>query len=116
MAKRKNQLADKLSGTTAESRPGWRDTILTGVPTSPSVESVEDSAPLPPKRRPSRNKPMRKTYYLPPPLIERIEILAEEEQVGISALVTFLLNTSVELVESGHLEIPTAPAKRQIVQ
>ncbi|PID85705.1 MAG: hypothetical protein CSB13_06670 [Chloroflexi bacterium] len=115
MAKRKNQLADKLGGTTTEARPGWRDTILTGLPTTP-VESAEDSAPLPPKRTPSHNKPMRKTYYLPPPLIKRIEILAEEEQVGISALVTFLLNTSVELVESGHLEIPTAPARRQIVQ
>jgi hypothetical protein len=113
MARRKNQLADKLSSS-SETRPGWRDTILSGV--SAPAESVAETAPTPPKRKPARNKPMRKTYYLSPSLIERIEILAEEEQVGISALVSFLLNTSVELVESGHLEIPTAPAKRRIVQ
>jgi hypothetical protein len=114
MARRKNQLADKLGGST-EARPGWRDTIMTNVPPS-QTDMMAETAPTPPKRKPSRNKPMRKTYYLPPALIERIEILADEEQVGISALVTYLLNTSVELVESGHLEIPTAPAKRQIVQ
>ena len=114
MARRKNQLADKL-GSSTETRPGWRDTILPGA-SSPQAEMVADAAPLPPKRKPARNKPTRKTYYLSPSLIERIEILADEEQVGISALVSFLLNTSVELVESGHLEIPTAPAKRQIVQ
>ncbi len=115
MARRKSQLADKLGGGSTEIRPGWRDTILPNVP-SAQAETAADIAPLPPKRKPARNKPLRKTYYLSPALIERIEILAEEEQVGISALVAFLLNTSVELVESGHLEIPTAPAKRQIVQ
>lgn len=115
MARRKNQLADKLGSSGTESRPGWRDTIMTGVSSS-QADTMMETAPVPPKRMVSRNKPMRKTYYLPPALIERIEILADEEQVGISALVTFLLNTSVELVESGHLEIPTAPAKRQIVQ
>ena len=115
MARRKNQLANKLGGSSTEARPGWRDTILPGG-SSVQAETAADILPLPPKRKPARNKPMRKTYYLSPSLIERIEILADEEQVGISALVTFLLNTSVELVESGHLEIPTAPAKRQIVQ
>jgi hypothetical protein len=114
MARRKSQLADKLGGS-AEVRPGWRDTILPSVP-SAQTETAADVDPLPPKRKPARNKPQRKTYYLSPSLIERIEILADEEQVGISALVTFLLTTSVELVESGHLEIPTTPAKRQIVQ
>lgn len=114
MTRRKSQLADKLGGST-EARPGWRDTILTGVP-SAQADVEAETVPAPPKRKPSRNKAMRKTYYLPPSLIERIEILADEEQVGISSLVTFLLSTSVELVESGHLEIPTAPAKRQIVQ
>lgn len=114
MTKRKSQLADKLSGTGGEVRPGWRDTILPGA-AQPPVETAAETA-QPPRRKPARNKPMRKTYYLPPSLIERIDILAEEEQVGISALVTFLLSTSVDLIESGHLEIPTAPAKRQIVQ
>lgn len=114
MSRRKSQLADKLGGS-SDVRPGWRDTILPSTP-SAQTETTAVSDPLPPKRKPARNKPMRKTYYLSPALIERIEILAEEEQVGISALVSFLLNTSVELVESGHLEIPTAPAKRQIVQ
>ena len=115
MTRRKNQLADKLGSSGTETRPGWRDTIMTGAATA-QTDTMMETAPTPPKRKPSRNKPMRKTYYLPPALVERIEILADEEQVGISALVAFLLNTSVELVESGHLEIPTAPAKRQIVQ
>jgi hypothetical protein len=114
MARRKNQLADKLGGGVGEARPGWRDTIMSG--TQVPVETFEPEPPAPPKRRPPRNKPVRKTYYLSPALIERIEFLADEEQVGISALVAFLLNTSLDLVESGHLEIPTAPAKRQIVQ
>ncbi|MCZ7666675.1 MAG: hypothetical protein M5U34_05295 [Chloroflexi bacterium] len=114
MTRRKSQLADKLGGTSAESRPGWRDTILPSAAAS-AVETPTET-PLPPQRKPARNKPMRKTYYLPPSLIERIDIPAEEEQVGISALVTFLLSTSVDLIESGHLEIPTEPAKRQIVQ
>jgi hypothetical protein len=108
MARRKNELADKLGG--GSNRPGWRDTIM---PSAPQQETDEER----PRRRqqPDRLKPKRKTYLLPPPLIERIDALAEEERVGISELVTYLLSTSVEMIETGELEIPTRTAKRRIV-
>lgn len=110
MARRKNELADKLGGS---NRPGWRDTIMP----STAQQEAEERPQTRPRRRqqPDRLKPKRKTYLLPPPLIERIDALAEEERVGISELVTYLLSTSVEMIETGELEIPTRTAKRQIV-
>ncbi len=122
MAKRKNELADKLGGTvqSTEARPGWRDTILTGQqPVDPpkSTLSLPEAQPsTPPKRETvDRNKPVRKTYLLQPQLIERIEITAELERVGISDLTNFLLSTALDLIESGQIEIPTQAAKRKII-
>jgi hypothetical protein len=110
MAKRKNQLAGKLDSNLESGRPGWRDTIVASTPADLSETQPKKS------RMPSRLKPRRKTYYLPPALIERIEYLADEERVGISELVTFLLTTATDLIETGQLEIPTAPAKRKIMR
>lgn len=110
MAKRKNQLAGKLESGLESGRPGWRDTIVSSAPME-----LGESEPKP-ARKTSRSKPRRKTYYLPPALIERIEYLADEERVGISELVTFLLTTATDLIDTGQLEIPTAPAKRKIMR
>ena len=118
MAKRKNELADKLGAPSSESRPGWRDTIITGqqpVETAVSQPTPQPTQPKPTKRTRTKPKSVRKTYLLPPDLIQRIEITAEEERVGISELVNFLLTTSLDLIESGQIEIPTQTAKRKII-
>ena len=105
MARRKNQLADKLSGGQSPARPGWRDTITVGhTPTQPAVEHESDST----------SSLKRKTYLLTDELIERVEVLAERERVGINELVRFLMGTSLELAETNQLEIPTRPGKRRI--
>ncbi|MCP5095980.1 MAG: hypothetical protein GY943_10540 [Chloroflexi bacterium] len=110
MTKRKSQLAGKLGGK-ADPKPGWRDTIRLNQPQEQSVEEPTPARTTHPVRR---NKPKRKTYLLTPDLIERIEILADEERVGINELVRFLLSTSIELIETGQIEIPTAPGRRRI--
>lgn len=121
MTKRKTELADKLSGSGAtDKRPGWRDTILTGQqPIDPPQSSLSQPVAQPvevPKAKPvDQNKPVRKTYLLQPQIIERIEITAEIERVGISELTNFLLSTALDLIESGQIEIPTQTAKRRIV-
>ena len=121
MAKRKNELAGKLGGSSsAESRPGWRDTILTGQqPVDPPQSTLNEPVAQPTKARKSKpadqNKPVRKTYLLQPQIIERIENTAEIERVGISELTNFLLSTALDLIESGQIEIPTQTAKRKIV-
>ena len=98
---RKKSLADKLSNP-IETRPGWRDTIKTSQP-EPTPETLETSSTL-----------VRKTYLLTPDLIERIEQLANEQQVRVNELVRYLLLTALELAENEQLEIPTRPGKRQI--
>jgi hypothetical protein len=107
MTKRKSQLADKLGGRN-DTKPGWRDTIHLNQP------QEDEQSPHAQPPRPRRNKPKRKTYLLTPDLIEQIEILAEEEHVGINELVRFLLTTSIELIETGQVDIPTTPGRRRI--
>ena len=115
MAKRKNELADKLGSSSSETRPGWRDTIITGQQPVETAVSQPTPQPTPTKRTRTKPKAVRKTYLLPPDLIQRIEITAEEERVGISELVNFLLTTSLDLIESGQIEIPTQTARRRII-
>jgi hypothetical protein len=121
---RKRDLANKLTqqGDTQPARPGWRDAI-TG-PTQPEAaqrdearEAAEDDGgERRSRRRRRRSTIQRKTYLLTPELVDHVATLAEEERVGINELVRFLLRSSLEMVETGELEIPTRPAKRQIVR
>lgn len=122
---RKRELADKLSsqGEAQGARPGWRDAI-TG-PRRDAEPEQDDRAPREEEaRRPARRRrstrqrdPLqRKTYLLTPEMVEHVAALAEEERVGINELVRFLLRSSLEMVETGELEIPTRPARRQIVR
>ncbi|MFW6096955.1 MAG: hypothetical protein ACOC9Z_02710 [Chloroflexota bacterium] len=123
---RKRELADKLSsqGETQGARPGWRDAI-TG-PRRDAEPEQEERAPREDEetRRPARRRrsrrgrdPLqRKTYLLTPEMVEHVAALAEAERVGINELVRFLLRASLEMVETGELEIPTQPARRQIVR
>lgn len=121
---RKRDLANKLTqqGEAQAARPGWRDAI-TG-PAQPDAaraeearESQEDEARERERARRKRRKTIqRKTYLLTPELVEHVATLAEEERVGINELVRFLLRSSLEMVETGELEIPTRPARRQIVR
>ena len=115
MAKRKNQLSDKLGGS-QDARLGWRDTIRLNQPQQPAEPAqATPSRQMPPSRPAEQsNKPKRKTYLLTPDLIANIEQLADEERVGINELVRFLLGTAVNLVETGQIEIPTTPGRRKI--
>ena len=110
MTKRRSTLSDKLSSGN-EPKPGWRDTIRPSVPQEVEEETATQRRPA---KRANRNKAKRKTYLLTPDLIERIEILAEEEHVGINELVRFLLSSSLDRIESGNLQIPTTPGRRRI--
>lgn len=110
MSKRRSTLSDKLNPT-SEKRPGWRDTIRPSIPVEAEPEDTISVARV---NRANRDKPRRKTYLLLPDMIERIAILAEEERVGINELVRFLLSHSLDQIENGRLEIPTAPGRRRI--
>ena len=117
MTKRKNELSNKLSGT-SEARPGWRDTIRVTPQVAEETERETETETRRPQQRPQqrRNKPKRKTYLLTPDLIERVEDTAAAERVGINELVRFLLSTALEMVETGELEIPTTPGRRRIAR
>ena len=113
MARRKQNLAGKLSQERPK-RPGWQDAI-TG-----------QAAPQPETRRPAfmqqepepdpANKLKRKTYLLYPGMIEEIEILAEQERVGINELIRFLLGHALDQAYNNELLIPTQPGRRRIEQ
>ncbi|KAA3664979.1 MAG: hypothetical protein DWQ04_02940 [Chloroflexi bacterium] len=118
MAKRKSQLAGKLGGQ-EDARPGWRDTILSNQPAEQEVPQTQPRTKTTTRVRRKRvdpNKPKRKTYLITQDIIDRIEMLAEEERVGINDLTRFLLTVALDLAENGEIEIPTAPARRRIEQ
>ena len=104
---RKNDLSSKLQGS-SDSRPGWRDTITGSQQQTPRPRQEPQ-----PEERESPLK--RKTYLLTPELIDQIAALAEEERVGINELVRFLLRSALEQIATDEMEIPTRPARRQIV-
>jgi hypothetical protein len=116
MARRKQDLAGKLSGS-SEARPGWRDTITGGTPAAMGQSPVRqpDFMAAEPEPEPA-NKIIRKTYLLYAGMIEEIETLASQERVGINELVRYLLGSALDQVYSGSLSIPTRPGRRQIDQ
>jgi len=119
MARRKQDLAGKISTPSSSARPGWRDAITGGgQPEQPAVPvrrpSFTEPAPEPVPE--PVNKMKRKTYLLYTGMIEEIETLAEKERVGINELVRYLLAASLDQVYEGQLVIPTEPGQRQIAQ
>lgn len=118
MSKRRNTLSSKLSGN---NKPSWQDTIVSQEPVE---EIIEEEAPVAPRKTTTRttrrkkpaksSKYVRKTFLMTPDLIERLEETAEEERVGISELVRFLMINSLDMIENGELEIPTTEGKRTI--
>lgn len=116
MARRKQDLAGKLSGS-SETRPGWRDTITGGAPAAMGQPTVRqpDFMAEEPEPEPA-NKIVRKTYLLYNGMIEEIETLAAQERVGINELVRYLLGSALDQVYNGTLEIPTRPGQRKIDQ
>ena len=117
MAKRKNQLADRLNSNT---KPGWRDIINT--PQSASGDATDgvsqgQSASVQTGGNVSREaapRYKRKTYLVAPDMIARIEAIADSERVGINELVRYLLDHALSEVESGEHTIPTTAGKRAI--
>ena len=112
---RKRDLASKLSQP-AETRPGWRDAISGPLREEVQREdATEDVGQRFSSRSQQRNPLQRKTYLLTPELVDQVAALAKAERVGINELVRFLLRSALEMVDAGQLQIPTRPAKRQIV-
>lgn len=101
------------SGRGARSRSSERSR---GAETTRRRGTVVEPAPVQEQEEEDPQKLKRKTYLLTQELIERIALLADQERVGINELVRFLLTEAVISVENGELEIPTGPAKRQIIQ
>ena len=95
MAKRKNQLAEKLG----EDQPqGWRDQVrVTDQPTAPQADSSGEG------------QYKRKTYLITPALEGRIEALAESERVGQDELVRYLLTFALDKIKNGEHTLPTQP-------
>lgn len=116
MARRKNDLAGKLSSSSRPARPGWRETITLGQPGQQGQQAQRpDFTQRQPEPEPA-NKLKRKTYLVYAGMIDEIAQLAEQERVGINDLVRFLLGNALDQVYDGTLEIPTQPGKRQIDQ
>lgn len=116
MARRKQDLAGKLSGS-SEPRPGWRDTITGSAPAAMSQPTVRQPEFMVPQPEPEpANKIIRKTYLLYAGMIEEIEALAAQERVGINELVRFLLGSALDQIYNGGMTIPTRPGQRQIDQ
>lgn len=120
MAKRKNQLADRLNSG-AKAKPGWRDIIAQPETTpEPAVADVQPAVEAPlrqvskPKAKPPAPTYKRKTYLVAPEMIERIEAVADQERVGINQLVRYMLDLALTQIETGEHSIPTTDGKRQI--
>ena len=115
MARRKQDLAGKISTTNSPARPGWRDAITGGAQAEQPVTRRPEFMEPEPAPEPV-NKMKRKTYLLYAGMIEEIETLAVKERVGINELVRYLLAASLDQVYEGQLVIPTQPGRRQIAQ
>lgn len=117
---RKDDLASRLgSGSQPRRRPSWQDTI--SAPAEEPVREqpeVDENHPVKQRRKPiaRKKKPamVRKTYILTPDLVERVATTAGRERVKINDLVRFLLMSSLDMLDSGELALPTKPALREI--
>lgn len=117
---RKDELASRLgSGSQPRRRPSWQDTI--SMPAAPPDADVSEEEPVetPKPRKPRKVKAkkaamVRKTYILTPELVNRVATTAGRERVKINDLVRFLLISSLDMLDSGELELPTKPAMREI--
>ncbi len=100
MARRKSDLADKLSGSTPV--PGWRDLVNSGQDPSP-----------PPRQESTADQMKRKTYLLTNGIIERVAALSEQERVGVNELARYLLQFALEEIETGRHTLPTESEQRK---
>ena len=110
MARRKQDLANKLTPERSK-RPGWADTV-TGQPAS--TENRRPTIAQPEPEPDPADILKRKTYLLYPDMIQEIEALADQERVGISELVRYLLGAALDQVYNRQLGIPTQPGRRHI--
>jgi len=108
MAKR-SDLSSKLSKSQA---PGWRDMIpLTEQPDSKKSRTSKSKKSDSKSKKATTNggddKKVRKTYYLRPTTIERIQGLADQERVGISDFVEYALTRFLDMLDEGDIEMET---------
>ena len=116
MAKR-SDLSSKLSGSKA---PGWRDMIPLSEDRDSEPKSTKSQKRGAAKRASSSSngddKKIRKTYYLRPTTIDRIQVLAEQERVGISDFVEYALTRFLDMLDEGDIEMETKSKEvREIV-
>lgn len=116
MSKRRQTLSNKLG--TRTTKPGWQDTITpqTGIEEEPEEEQISKKRATRRTRKPKKSqaKLIRRTYLMSPDLLERLEVVAEDERVGISELLRYLITQSLDMIETGEIEIPTTAGKRSI--
>jgi hypothetical protein len=97
MAKKKATLDQKLD-------PGmqsWETQVSQSVRASPKAPEPEPDDP--------GDKLQRKTFLVTPVLINRINRLSKQQSVGQNELVRYLLEWSLDQVESGAHKIPLKP-------
>ena len=95
MAKRKNQLTEKLG---EEKLQGWRDQV--GATDQPTVPQADDS---------TTGGYIQIAYLLTPAIEGKIKALAEREHVGQDELVRYLLTFALNKIENGEHKLPTEP-------
>jgi len=101
MAKRKNNLADKLASNATP--PGWRDVVVAGQEPSPPDK----------KRNKDDDEQQRKTYLITVGIIRRVANLAKKERVGVNELARYLMTYALDEIESGRHKLPTETEERR---
>ena len=101
MAKRKNQLSEKLESSNQPQ--GWQDQIKMGQP-----------EPTPQKPPTKTSTYIRKTYLMNQELIDRIQAVVEQENVGQNELVRYLVDMALTQIEDGTHELPTRPGRNTL--
>lgn len=97
MPRKKSQLDQKLD-------PGmhsWEEQASQSLRAAPQEPEPEEEAPA--------DKLQRKTFLVTPALIDRINQVARHHSVGQNELVRYLLDWSLEQVESGSHVLPLKP-------
>ena len=102
---RKNQLSGKLGGE-GEEPQGWQDQIKTRA----SAQAEPDPPPLPTKT----STYIRKTYLMNQELIDRLQTVVEQANVGQNELVRYLVDMALRQIEEGTHELPTRPGRNTL--
>lgn len=100
---RKNRLTEQLEGQQSQPQR-WQNQIKSDA--TPAVEKAK-----PPTKTGTYT---RKTFLMTDELIQRIQSVADRENVGQNELVRYLLDLGLQQVEEGSHELPTRPGRNTL--